>query len=163
MWICGYVDYGYVDMWGDMRDMKGYVGWWKVVRVGWETKWNGYWSFCFMSLQCYFQQLRGFGMDAAKYWPDLQSSLWVSTRKKSEPLGCLFWTQYYFYLPLTQRQNPQLEPVVKPNTVMSYVDTKTELKNVQSSTWRFFKFRMAGHDNDKSFVHCKLCLDTGNE
>ena len=66
-----------MDMLDDMWDMKGYVGWWKVVRVGWQTEWNGYWSFCFMTLQCNFQQLRGFGMDAVKYWPDLQSSLWV--------------------------------------------------------------------------------------
>ena len=31
------------------------------------------------------------------------------------------------------------------------------------STWRFFKFRVVGGDVDKSFVHCKLCLDQGNK
>ena len=46
---------------------------------------------------------------------------------------------------------------------MSYVDAKTVLKSVQSSVWRYFKFRAVGDDYDKSFVHCKLCLDAGNK
>ena len=29
--------------------------------------------------------------------------------------------------------------------------------------WRYFKFRAVGDDFDKSFVHCKLCLDAGNK
>ena len=46
---------------------------------------------------------------------------------------------------------------------MSYVDAKTVHKSVQSSVWRYFKFRAVGDDYDKSFVHCKLCLDAGNK
>ena len=46
---------------------------------------------------------------------------------------------------------------------MSYVDAKIVLKSVQSLVWRYFKFRAVGDDYDKSFVHCKLCLDAGNK
>ena len=44
----------------------------------------------------------------------------------------------------------------------SYVEPKTVLESVKSSTWRFFKFRLSGADVDKSYVHCKLCLDGGD-
>ena len=45
----------------------------------------------------------------------------------------------------------------------NYLEAKAVLNVVKSSTWRFFKFRVVGGDVDKSFVHCKLCLDQGNK
>ena len=45
----------------------------------------------------------------------------------------------------------------------NYVEAKAVLDNVKSSAWRFFKFRVAGDDVDKSYVHCKLCLDKGQK
>ena len=45
----------------------------------------------------------------------------------------------------------------------NYLEAKAVLNEVKSSTWRFFKFRVVGGDVDKSFVHCKLCLDQGNK
>ena len=45
----------------------------------------------------------------------------------------------------------------------SYRDAKAVLDNVKSSAWGFFKFRVSGEDIDKSFVHCKLCLDAGQK
>ena len=45
----------------------------------------------------------------------------------------------------------------------NYLKAKAVLNEVKSSTWRFFKFRVVGGDVDKSFVHCKLCLDQGNK
>ena len=45
----------------------------------------------------------------------------------------------------------------------NYLEAKAVLNEVKSSTWRFFKFRVVGRDVDKSFVHCKLCLDQGNK
>ena len=44
----------------------------------------------------------------------------------------------------------------------TYVDPKTVLDNVKSSTWKFFKFRLAGGEVDRSYVFCRLCLDGGN-
>ena len=41
----------------------------------------------------------------------------------------------------------------------SYRDAKAVLDIVKSSAWGFFKFRVSGEEIDKSFVHCKLCLD----
>ena len=41
----------------------------------------------------------------------------------------------------------------------NYLEAKAVLNEVKSSTWRFFKFWVVGGDVDKSFVHCKLCLD----
>ena len=34
----------------------------------------------------------------------------------------------------------------------TYVDAKTVLDNVKSSTWKFFKFRLSGGEVDKSYV-----------
>ena len=45
------------------------------------------------------------------------------------------------------------------NMSESYRDAKAVLDNVKSSAWSFFKFRVSGEEIDKSFVHCKLCLD----
>ena len=45
----------------------------------------------------------------------------------------------------------------------NYVDPKTVLDNVKSTTWKFFKFRMEGGEVDKNYVFCRLCLDGGNE
>ena len=45
------------------------------------------------------------------------------------------------------------------NMSESYREAKTVLDNVKSSAWSFFKFRVSGEEIDKSFVHCKLCLD----
>jgi len=45
----------------------------------------------------------------------------------------------------------------------NYVEPKTVLGSVKSNTWKFFKFRVSGADIDKSFVHCKLCLDGGEK
>ena len=45
----------------------------------------------------------------------------------------------------------------------SYRDAKAVLDIVKSSAWGFFKFRVSGEDIDKSFVHCKLCLDAGQK
>ena len=45
----------------------------------------------------------------------------------------------------------------------NYLEAKAVLNEVKSSNWRFFKFRVVGGDVDKSFVHCKLCLDQGNK
>ena len=38
----------------------------------------------------------------------------------------------------------------------NYVDPKTVLDNVKSTTW---KFRMEGGEVDKNYVFCRLCLD----
>ena len=43
----------------------------------------------------------------------------------------------------------------------SYVEAKVVLENAKSSTWKFFKFRVAAGEVDRSYVHCKLCLDDG--
>ena len=43
----------------------------------------------------------------------------------------------------------------------SYVEAKVVLENAKSSTWIFFKFRVAAGEVDRSYVHCKLCLDDG--
>ena len=45
----------------------------------------------------------------------------------------------------------------------NYVEPKTVLGSVKSNSWKFFKFRVSGADIDKSFVHCKLCLDGGEK
>ena len=45
----------------------------------------------------------------------------------------------------------------------NYVDPKTVLDNVKSTTWKYFKFRMEGGEVDKNYVFCRLCLDGGNE
>lgn len=45
----------------------------------------------------------------------------------------------------------------------SFVDPKTVLGNVKSSTWKYFKFRVVGDDIDWSFAHCVLCLERGNK
>ena len=49
------------------------------------------------------------------------------------------------------------------NMSENYLEAKAVLNVVKSSTWRFFKFRVVRGDVDKSFVHCKLCLDQGNK
>ena len=49
------------------------------------------------------------------------------------------------------------------NMSESYRDAKAVLDIVKSSAWGFFKFRVSGEDIDKSFVHCKLCLDAGQK
>ena len=36
-------------------------------------------------------------------------------------------------------------------TMTSFVDPKTVLGNVKSSTWKYFKFRVVGDDIDRSF------------
>ena len=41
----------------------------------------------------------------------------------------------------------------------SYREAKAVLDNVKSSAWSYFKCRVSGEEIDKSFVHCKLCLD----
>ena len=38
----------------------------------------------------------------------------------------------------------------------SFVDAKTALDSVKSSSWKFFNFRVAGGYVDRSYVHCKL-------
>ena len=38
----------------------------------------------------------------------------------------------------------------------SFVDPKTVLDSVKSSSWKFLNFRVAGGDVDRSYVHCKL-------
>ena len=43
----------------------------------------------------------------------------------------------------------------------SYVEAKVVLEKAKSSTWKFFKFRVAAGEVDRSYVHCKLCLDDG--
>ena len=45
----------------------------------------------------------------------------------------------------------------------TYVDPKTVLDNIKSTTCKFFKFRMEGGEVDKNYVFCRLCLDGGNE
>ena len=35
------------------------------------------------------------------------------------------------------------------------------LENAKSLTWKFFKFWVAAGEVDRSYVHCKLCLDDG--
>ena len=45
----------------------------------------------------------------------------------------------------------------------NYVDPKTVLDNVKSTTWKYFKFRMEGREVDKNYVFCRLCLDGGKE
>ena len=45
----------------------------------------------------------------------------------------------------------------------NYVEPKTVLGSVKSSTWKFFKIRVSGADIDKSYVHCKFCLDGGEK
>ena len=46
----------------------------------------------------------------------------------------------------------------------SYLEAKAVLNDVKSPTWRFFKFRvLEGGDVDKSYVHCRLCLDQGSK
>ena len=45
----------------------------------------------------------------------------------------------------------------------TYVDAKTVLDSVKSSTWKFFKFRMSGGEVDKNYVFCRLCLDGGKD
>ena len=45
----------------------------------------------------------------------------------------------------------------------NYLEAKAVLNEVKSSTWRFFKFWVVAGDVDKSFVHCKLCIDQGNK
>ena len=44
----------------------------------------------------------------------------------------------------------------------SFVDPKTALDSVKSSSWKFFNFRVAGGDVDRSYVLCKLCFKSGN-
>ena len=63
--------------------------------------------------------------------------------------------------------NSKLDPVLikhwhSLNMIENYVEAKAVLDNVKSTAWRFFKFRVTGADVDKSFVHCKLCLDGGD-
>ena len=41
----------------------------------------------------------------------------------------------------------------------TYVDAKTVLDSVKSSTWKYFKFRVSGGEVDKNFTFCRLCLD----
>ena len=43
----------------------------------------------------------------------------------------------------------------------TYVDAKTVLDSVKSSTWKFFKFRMSGGEVDKNYAFCRFCLDDG--
>ena len=43
----------------------------------------------------------------------------------------------------------------------TYVDAKTVLDSVKSSTWKFFKFRMSGGEIDKNYAFCRFCLDDG--
>ena len=43
----------------------------------------------------------------------------------------------------------------------SYVKAKVVLENAKSLTWKFFKFWVAAGEVDRSYVHCKLCLDDG--
>ena len=45
----------------------------------------------------------------------------------------------------------------------NYVDPKTVLNNIKSTTWKFFKFWMEGGEVDKNYVFCRLCLDGGNK
>ena len=45
------------------------------------------------------------------------------------------------------------------NMSESYREAKAVLDNVKSSAWSYFKCRVSGEEIDKSFVHCKLCLD----
>ena len=44
----------------------------------------------------------------------------------------------------------------------SFVDPKTALDSVKSSSWKFFNFRVAGGEMDRSYVLCKLCFNSGN-
>ena len=41
----------------------------------------------------------------------------------------------------------------------SYREAKAVLDNMKSSAWSYFKCQVSGEEIDKSFVHCKLCLD----
>ena len=45
----------------------------------------------------------------------------------------------------------------------NFVDAKTVLGNSKSSTWKYFKFRVADDDIDRSFAHCVLCLESGQK
>ena len=45
----------------------------------------------------------------------------------------------------------------------NFVDPKTVLGNVKSSSWKYFKFRVAGDDIDRNFAHCVLCLESSNK
>ena len=45
------------------------------------------------------------------------------------------------------------------NMSESYRDAKAVLDNVKRSAWSHFKFWVSREEIDKSFVHCKLCLD----
>ena len=45
----------------------------------------------------------------------------------------------------------------------TFLDAKTVLGNPKSSTWKYFKFRAAEDDIDRSFVHCVLCLESGQK
>ena len=47
-------------------------------------------------------------------------------------------------------------------TSESFLEPKAVLDSVKSSSWKFFNFRVADGDVDRSYVHCKLCFDTGN-
>ena len=45
----------------------------------------------------------------------------------------------------------------------NFLDAKTVLGNPKSSTWKYFKFRVADDDIDRSFVHCVLWLESGQK
>ena len=45
----------------------------------------------------------------------------------------------------------------------NFVHPKTVLGNAKSQTWKYFKFRVAGDDIDRSFAHCVLCLESGHQ
>ena len=45
----------------------------------------------------------------------------------------------------------------------NFVDAKTVLGSSKSSTCKYFKFRVADDDIDRSFAHCVLCLESGQK
>ena len=46
------------------------------------------------------------------------------------------------------------------NISESFVDPKIVLDSIKSSSWKFFNFWVAGGDEDRSYVYCKLCFES---
>ena len=98
----------------------------------------------------------------------------ITLQRKQQFTSALFSsiTFHFYFLPL-QLQLQQYQKAISSNqsstnhytdnmTSESFLEPKAVLDSVKSSSWKFFNFRVADGDVDRSYVHCKLCFDTGN-